>query len=112
MATLPQSTATAQLGTSAADLIAPSSGETYVVTKISLHNSDTSTVSGIKLYKFETGGSAGATNIMEDISLAASETRQITSLTVPLVGAVGDTIAGLAGTDAKVNVVIGYTKLT
>ncbi len=110
MATLPRSTATAQLGTSAAALITAPSGVTYVVTKISLHNSDTSSVTGIELYKYESGGSAGATNIMEDITMAAGETRQITSLTVPLYN--GDIVAGKAGTSAKINVVIGYTQLT
>lgn len=110
MATLPRSTATAQLGTSAAALITAPSGVTYVVTKISLHNSDTSSVTGIELYKYEDGGSAGATNIMEDITMAAGETRQITSLTVPLYN--GDIVAGKAGTNAKINVVIGYTQLT
>jgi len=49
MATLPKSTATAQLGTSAAAVLTAPAGVTYVVTKISLHNSDTSTVTGIGL---------------------------------------------------------------
>lgn len=110
MATLPKSTATAQLGTSAAAVLTAPAGVTCVVTKISLHNSDTSTVTGIELYKYESGGTAGATNIMEDISMAAGETRQITSLTLPISD--GDVIAAKAGTDAKINVVIGYTQLT
>lgn len=110
MATLPRSTATAQLGTSSAALITAPSGVTYIVTKISLHNSNTSTVTGIELYKYESGGSAGATNIMENISMAADETRQVTSLTVPLYD--GDIIAGKAGTASKINVVIGYTQVT
>lgn len=110
MATLPRSTATAQLGTSAAALITAPAGVAYLVTKISLHNSDTSTVTGIELYKYESGGTAGPTNIMENFSMAAGEPRQITSLTVPLYD--GDVIAGKAGTASKINVVIGYTQVT
>jgi hypothetical protein len=99
------------LAGSAAAIVTAPANTTRVIQKVVLHNTDTSIVSDVKLYLVAKAGSAGVTNLIENIgSLAVNETRVITSLSVPLYD--GQSIHGVAGTASKVNVIFAYSERT
>lgn len=86
---------------SAETLVTTVSGQRKVVTAATFYNSDTSAVS-LTLYRFASGGTAGATNIIATKTIPAGASWVCREL-INTVVQNGQVIQGVAGTAAKIN---------